>query len=142
MTTQALTRPYASIVSRTFALLIDGFLVSLVVGALYRVFDNPSLEGVISFVLGATFQIYFLTRYHGQTPGKMLLDIRVVKVDGSPLTRKDAFIRYVGYALNWLGLGVGWLWAFFDKDHQGWHDKLAKTYVMNAQPLEAQLRRG
>lgn len=142
MTTQAVTKPYASIVSRTFALLIDGLLVSLVVGSLYRAFDSPSLEGVISFVLGATFQIYFLTRHHGQTPGKMLLDIRVVRVDGNPLTHKDAFLRYVGYSLNWLGLGVGWLWAFFDKDHQGWHDKLAKTYVVNALPLKAQLGRG
>ena len=132
MTTQVVTRPYASTVSRTFALFIDGFLVSLVVGALYRAFDSPNLEGVISFALGAAFQIYFLTRHHGQTPGKMLLDIRVVKVDGAPLTTKDAFLRYLGYALNGLALGLGWLWAFFDQDRQGWHDKLAKTYVVNA----------
>jgi uncharacterized RDD family membrane protein YckC len=29
-------------------------------------------------------------------------------------------------------LGIGWLWAFFDKDRQGLHDKLAGTYVVKA----------
>ena len=133
MTTQAVAKPHASIVSRAFALLVDGLLLSLVVGAFYRVLNNPNLEGVVSFAVGAAFQVYFLARHHGQTPGKMLLDIRVVKVDGSPLTRTDAFIRYLGYAINGLSLGLGWLWAFFDKDHQGWHDKVAKTYVVNVQ---------
>jgi uncharacterized RDD family membrane protein YckC len=27
---------------------------------------------------------------------------------------------------------IGWFWAFFDADKQGWHDKLAGTYVVVA----------
>lgn len=132
MMTRALTITYASTVSRIFALLVDGLLFGIIVGLFYRLIGNPNINGIIDFVVGASLQVYFLTRYNGQTPGKMLLNIRVVKVDGSPLTATDAFIRYLGYALNWLSLGVGWLWTFFDKDRQGWHDKLAKTYVVSA----------
>ena len=130
MTTRALTTTYASTVSRLFALLVDGLLFGIIVGVFYRLIGNPNINGVIDFVVGAGLQIYFLTRYNGQTPGKMLLGIRVVKTDGSPLTGSDAFVRYLGYALNWLSLGVGWLWVFFDEDRQGWHDKLARTYVV------------
>ncbi len=31
---------------------------------------------------------------------------------------------------------VGFVWALFDKNHQGWHDKLARTYVVRKQPAQ------
>jgi len=34
--------------------------------------------------------------------------------------------------VNGLVFGLGFLWAFFDDRRQGWHDKLASTYVVRA----------
>jgi uncharacterized RDD family membrane protein YckC len=37
-----------------------------------------------------------------------------------------------GYTLNTLIMMLGWLWALWDSNQQGWHDKLAKTIVVKA----------
>jgi uncharacterized RDD family membrane protein YckC len=130
MTTRTLNITLASMPERIFAYLIDGALFGLITSALYPLIRNVSIEGLIGFALGLALQWYFLTTYNGQTPGKMLMNIRVVKTDGSRLTGNDALLRYLGYYLNTILLFVGWFVAFWDKDHQGLHDRLANTYVV------------
>ncbi len=61
-----------------------------------------------------------------------MLGIRVIKTDGSMFTFTDALMRYIGYLINSAAFMIGWLWAFYDEDNQGWHDKLARTYVVRA----------
>ena len=75
---------------------------------------------------------FFLTRNNGQTVGKMLMKIRVVKTDGTPISDADAVVRYLGYLLDGIFL-LGWLSALFDENRQCWHDKLAKTYVVKTE---------
>ena len=58
--------------------------------------------------------------------------MRVVKTTGEPLTFTDVLVRFAGYYINSFVFGLGWIWAFFDSENQGWHDKLAKTYVVRA----------
>ncbi len=130
MSTRTLNITLASMPERIFAYLIDGALFGLITGVLYPLIRNVSIEGLIGFALGLTLQWYFLTTYNGQTPGKMLMNIRVVKTDGSRLTGNDALLRYVGYYLNTILLFIGWFMTFWDKDHQGLHDRLANTYVV------------
>ena len=131
MNSIARTQP-ASIGSRFIALVIDGLFLGAITGMFYPFlrFSRDAIEGVMTFALTIAFQWFFLTNFHGQTPGKMLLGIRVVKTDGSPLNSTDAVVRALGYMLNWLLLGLGWLLAYFDKRHQGLHDRLAGTYVV------------
>jgi uncharacterized RDD family membrane protein YckC len=45
----------------------------------------------------------------------------------------EAIIRYVGYILNTPFLFLGWILAFFDNTRQGFHDKIANTYVVKTQ---------
>lgn len=132
MTTRAFSSDYASMPSRIFAILIDSALMGVLMALVHPFLLSPSLDGLVGFTAGALAQAYFLTNFNGQTPGKMLLGIRIVKVDGSALNVTDALLRYVGYLLNDVLLGIGWLWAFMDKDHQGLHDKIAKTYVVRS----------
>lgn len=122
--------PLASIGSRFIALIIDVLLLGLVGGALTSV--TGPIGPIASVLLGIGYQWYFLTQHDGQTPGKMLLDIRVIKADGSPLTGPDAAIRYVGYTINSLVFFVGWFWALFDNQRRGWHDLFTKTLVVKA----------
>jgi uncharacterized RDD family membrane protein YckC len=61
----------------------------------------------------------------------MALRIQVVRTDGTPMTYGRAFLREVlGKFVSGIVLGIGYLVVAFDRDKQGWHDKIAKTYVI------------
>ena len=66
----------------------------------------------------------------GQTPGKSFIGVRIARVTGQPLTVRRALLRYLGYWLSAIPLGLGFLWILVDDHRQGWHDKLAGTYVI------------
>jgi uncharacterized RDD family membrane protein YckC len=91
-----------------------------------------SVISSLSFLITSVYFWYFLTRNNGQTPGNQLMKIRVIKMNGTPIKDSDAIIRYVGYAVNNIFF-IGWAWAFFDSNRQGWHDKIAETYVVKAE---------
>ena len=60
----------------------------------------------------------------------MLLGMKVVSVDGKPLTIKQVILRLVGYIVSAMAIGIGFIWIAFDAQKQGWADKIAKTYVV------------
>ena len=66
----------------------------------------------------------------GQTPGKMLTGVRIVRIDGQPLTVRRALLRFFGYWLSAIPLGIGFFWVLVDDQRQCWHDKLAGTCVV------------
>ena len=79
----------------------------------------------------------------GQTPGKQLVGIRVIRSDGRASDWSWTFLREFGIkfvainAVSFISGGIGtivWivdlLWAFWDRDHQALHDKIIKTVVV------------
>lgn len=83
------------------------------------------------YLTGSIYSAYFLPRKKGQTPGKQLLRIRVVKCDNTAITIWEAILRNViGYQLSYLLYGLGFLWMFADKKSQTWHDHLSNTIVV------------
>ena len=65
------------------------------------------------------------------TPGKLLLGIRIVDArDGGRLRLWQVLVRLLAYALSALPLGLGFIWILWDKRQQGWHDKLARSVVV------------
>jgi uncharacterized RDD family membrane protein YckC len=67
----------------------------------------------------------------GTTPGKKLLGMRVIKESGEDARFGTMFFREViGKAISGMILSLGFIWIFLDRDRQGWHDKLASTYVV------------
>jgi len=56
--------------------------------------------------------------------------LRVVKTTGADLTVSDAVIRYVGLVIAFAVVFIGVLWVIWDANKQGWHDKMAGTYVI------------
>lgn len=38
--------------------------------------------------------------------------------------------RYLGYYVSMIPLLMGFIWVGIDKKKQGWHDKLASTFVI------------
>jgi uncharacterized RDD family membrane protein YckC len=120
----------ADIEARFRALFIDGAILFVIGGIGFFIFREPGVGA--SCFIGLVYYWFFLTRNQGQTPGKSLMKIRVIKVDGSPISDSDAVLRYIGYIVNNFFF-LGWLWVLLDADKQGWHDKFANTYVIKAE---------
>jgi uncharacterized RDD family membrane protein YckC len=78
------------------------------------------------------FFLYFtlLTAEGGQTLGKRVMGIRVVRTDGANLSYTRAFIRSFGYIISSFFFCLGFLWAIWDRKKQAWHDKIAGTMVV------------
>jgi uncharacterized RDD family membrane protein YckC len=66
----------------------------------------------------------------GQTLGDTLLGVKIVTEQGSPPSVGQAILRYFGYLISALALSLGFIWIAIDSRRQGWHDKMAKTYVI------------
>ncbi len=124
----------AGLMARLGASIIDGIALALLATLLIAILSMAGLTFVqfIGLALPVVYHWYFWTRRDGQTPGKSMVGIRVVKADGSGLSDTDAFIRAIGYHVSALICGLGYIWAIFDRDNQTWHDKLAGTYVVRA----------
>lgn len=66
----------------------------------------------------------------GKTIGKSFLGVKVVRADGRPPTIGRSLLRLVGYALSTLAFFAGYLWIIIDDNRKGWHDHMAKTWVV------------
>jgi uncharacterized RDD family membrane protein YckC len=74
--------------------------------------------------------LYFYVQ-HGQSFGKRIIGLRVLRTDGEPMDYTTAFVRHIiGYPLSILFFGLGVLWMVWDARGQGWHDKMAGTVVI------------
>ncbi|MBI5246920.1 MAG: RDD family protein [Elusimicrobia bacterium] len=78
------------------------------------------------------YSLIFLKRW-GATPGKKLLKLKVVSIDGSPLDEKQRAMRAAISLISGYAAGIGYLWAFFEPQRRGWHDLLADTRVVSAE---------
>ncbi len=77
--------------------------------------------------------LYFVGFWYrfGATPGKRLFGLRVVREDsGDDASLLSLIVRYVGYFLSSLPLGLGFLWAGIDDKRQALHDKISRTQVV------------
>lgn len=85
------------------------------------------------FVVIAVNWLYavFFIGYCGQTPGKMVTRIKVVRTNGDEVGFGAAIFReVVGKFISCMLLFCGYLMVLFDDRHQGLHDKIADTYVI------------
>ena len=147
----------AGIGPRIGAYLIDGFIVGIIIGIGYFIAGVLAIGGAatstregadigglaaagvflilvpIALIIWFYNQIYLVVKNNGQTIGKKMMKIRIAKDDGTPMGYGDAFLRnLVGYWISSLVCHLGFIWALFDQQRQGWHDKIFKTHVVAA----------
>lgn len=131
-----------SIPKRAVAFLIDEFILS----SLFLVVIWDSVSGANDFNqflfvtnayaleylgLKALYQTFFVALY-GATPGKKAVKIRVVSIQSAATpTWGAAFNRAIFRLLSEIIFYLGFLWALFDSNNQGWHDRTAGTVVVN-----------
>lgn len=159
---QTLQGHYAGFITRSFAFIIDLIIVAVMlvmvsiglsfishfIGLIPDILTNlfstsdafmttaydealPAITLVINIFLVFGYYIFFWTS-SGQTIGKALMGVRVVSVSGRPLTFFQALFRFLLYPVSALFFFLGFFWVLADNQRQGWHDNLARTYVIYA----------
>lgn len=158
----------AGIGSRFLAALVDSLLIGLLqiianVALIAAIPSSPSsgvlplLEknmgwlpvviGLISFFFLWGYYIFFELIWNGQTPGKRIFHLRVIRVDGTPITLAESLVRNLVRLIDFLPLyyGVGVVTMFINAQFRRLGDLAAGTLVVHdtggkvtLQSLEAQ----
>ncbi|MGG0669886.1 RDD family protein [Lederbergia citrisecunda] len=142
---------FAGFWTRFWAYVIDLLIVSSISGIfikpIFRVLDikisNPSflLFSPYKVTLLILFLGYFalMTKMAGQTVGKMILGIKVVRQDGGKLTWGTILFREViGRFISKL-LTIPYLLVIFMPKKEALHDLFADTYVVHEQAFEKEV---
>ena len=166
VTTKSLQGRYAGFASRAVALVIDFAIISVVLLAVnwfvasflgmlnmkvsdcvqqvtgqQKGTDFCNLVASVSLIFALCFApVYFIFFWivgDGTTPGHAIMGLRVVRMSGKPMRLHIAVIRWIGYIVCFLSLGLGFLWVLLDNQRQGWHDTMAGTCVLYTHRVEA-----
>jgi len=116
--------------TRLVAYLIDFIILTFIQLVVVKL--APDLAVAANIIITAAYFIVLIGR-DGQTFGKKVMGIKVIVADGNIPGYTKAFIRYIGYFISSLLLGLGYLLILFHKDRQALHDVIAGTYVIKVQ---------
>lgn len=151
------TLPYAGRHERMFANFIDSFLLLIPSGLIASLMSRLDTAGEVVvnpasllfvFMLTAAYYTLFTAGKWQATPGKRVMRMKVVRVDGRPMTERDALERFIAYSLPTLpvytsfiseglatvlvtGLSIAWFWPILSRpDRAGIHDQICGTRVV------------
>jgi uncharacterized RDD family membrane protein YckC len=121
----------AGIGSRFLAAMVDHFLIGMVlffsclglalivdlIAPDMNMFLVLALFGISLFLMLCAYYIFFETVWNGQTPGKRLAGVRMLRTDGRPIGFLSSTTRNVIRLVDFLPAfyGVGFLAMFIDK---------------------------
>lgn len=114
-------------------LLAVWFVASLLFHLVFRDTSAGYFKPLFQFYLFSIGGIYFtwFWTHGGQTLAMQTWKIRLISVNRKKITILQAIIRYL-FAVVGVGfLGFSFFWAFFDRDSQYLHDRLAGTRIVN-----------
>jgi len=133
----------ASIQKRAVAFFIDETLLSfLLIIAMWDAFVNAKTTQDIILLTNSylfeyllmkiAYQTFFVMQY-GATLGKLAMKIRVIEI--ATLANPSfgvSFNRAIFRVISEMLFYLGFLWGVMNPTRQTWHDKTAKTLVVNA----------
>ena len=99
--------------------------------AIARDATSPTIRLIFQIYLATVVAAYFLWYWlhGGQTLPMKTWRLRLVNVNGDPLTLKQACLRFIFAAIG-IAVGISIIWAWFDRDRQFLHDRLAGTKLV------------
>ncbi|MEL7269302.1 MAG: RDD family protein [Bacteroidota bacterium] len=144
-TTQNVNLDYkiVGIGERIVAFLIDGFilymfvlLVNLIGDAISYVYEDTwTQRGLVAliFLPAMFYSLLMHSLFNGRTVGKMLMKMRVVRVDGAPVHWSNLLVRWILRLVDiWIFLGsIGILSILFSDKRQRTGDAAAGTVVIS-----------
>lgn len=91
-----------------------------------------NVADVLGFGFGwaTLYMTAILPWWSGRTVGKRLVGIRVVRLDGQPITWWTAFERAGGYAAGFATGLLGFAQVYWDANRQAIHDRIVGTVVV------------
>ncbi len=113
--------PRAGFWERMGAAFLDVVLVSILGGLV----GGPPLGFLVALAYFAG-----MWGWKGTTIGGIVLKLKVVRLDGGPVTFPVALVRGLAAAFSTVVMFLGFLWIAWDPEKQSWHDKIAGTVVV------------
>lgn len=99
------------------------------------------MENIIFTIISGGLYLMFWY-FYSATPGKIIMGMKIIDAQtGEPPSMGQNILRYIGYFVSSLPLGLGFFWVLWDKHSQGWHDKMANTVVVYKKTLPRELAR-
>lgn len=129
--TDADALPRAGFGSRVVAGLVD-FPLVIVLDRMLVFLTHRFADGPFLFLLVALAYFAGMWVWKGTTVGGIVMNLRVVRLDGQPVSFAVALVRALGGAFSVILFFLGFLWAAWDRERQGWHDMIAGTVVVVA----------
>ena len=117
----ALSYPRAGFWERMGAAFLDLVLIGMVSAAA----RGLPWSGLIALAYFAG-----LWTWKGTTVGGIVLGLKVVRLDGRPISFIVALVRALAAAFAAVVLFLGFFWIAWDPEKQGWHDLIAGTVVV------------
>ena len=135
---EALLMNVASVGDRLMAAIVDACLVGIAFLLFVFVFTastvhpptgKPALIGSAIVLAGfyLLYQFLFFT-FADSTPGMLYARIALCTFEDDNPTRDAMRKRIFAVVLAGMPLGLGFLYAIFDEDHLGWHDRMTRMY--------------
>jgi len=132
----------ASLQKRAVAFMIDEMLLAvlfliIIYDRIAGLGDSDEMVALINsftfeyLLLKVVYQTLFVYQY-GATIGKIMMKIFIV--DAETLEKpgfSSALNRSIFRVISEMLFYLGFVWAFYDKKRQTWHDKTARTLVVN-----------
>jgi uncharacterized RDD family membrane protein YckC len=101
------------------------------IGAMGAMMGRLGLASLIGMAINACYEGFFVAKL-GATPGKMVIGVKVIRPDGSPVSLGRAFGRYFAKILSFLILAIGYIMIGFDAEKRGLHDMICDTRVVKS----------
>ena len=113
---------YAGFWIRVVAAIIDGIIFGVPYLILFFVVEGSAISHYATCLNNAVAN---------GTLGQRMLGLHVVDAaTGQNIGIGRAIGRFIGYVISALALDIGLIWVAFDPRKQGWHDKIASTFVV------------
>ena len=143
--------------SRVVAQIVDGIIIGIGAVVLFAILAALGLTvetdgGAAAFIVTAFFAVLafsivallyapvLMSRTNGQTLGRMVVNIRVIRADGGPMTFWFAVLREIVVKSFLVGVissatfGLAWLldilWPLWDEENRALHDFVVNTRVI------------
>lgn len=120
---------YAPGWKRLIAYMIDVILIQLPVSISWFIVVEVPIPLSLVFGIFLCYNVVMDYSFQG-TLGKMILRIKVIKVNGEKPDLLTSVARNVGKIISWLPLGWGFIRLLTPTFPQGIHDELAKCFVV------------
>ncbi len=123
---------YAGFWIRFVAAFLDGLILYLpasILGVILALVSGIASLSTLSSLGAIVLQVY-LEVNKGGSPGKLALGLRITNEEGANMNYGQAVLRYFGKLLSAAVFYIGYFAIGWDSRKQGWHDKIAKTFVV------------